>query len=230
MISPGSNNQIDQVTAAAGAVSRAVVPGLNCHGTWTDFTGPEPEHRSAGLAGKYIGLVIDSLMFVALAVVAVHAEPIQIDRPFHAGQVRRLSDVPPGDQTVPTVGVAPCAQPSGSLSDAIVEHQHHVVVLVTVLSNPDVSHLGRFAVDEQFSSLGAFKTPTLRNIALTAPYMHDGSLATLRDVVVHYNNGGVIDEGDPINPFLSGGIRPLNLTEDQIDDLVAFMEALNHFF
>jgi cytochrome c peroxidase len=97
---------------------------------------------------------------------------------------------------------------------------------VTVLSNPDVSHLGRFVVDEQLSSLGAFKTPTLRNIALTAPYMHDGSLATLRDVVVHYNNGGVIDEGDPINPFLSGGIRPLNLTEDQIDDLVAFMEAL----
>jgi cytochrome c peroxidase len=81
-------------------------------------------------------------------------------------------------------------------------------------------------VDEQLSSLGAFKTPTLRNIALTPPYMHDGSLATLRDVVVHYNNGGVSKEGDPVNPFISGGIRPLNLTEDQIDDLVAFMEAL----
>jgi cytochrome c peroxidase len=49
---------------------------------------------------------------------------------------------------------------------------------------------------------------------------------TLRDVVVHYNNGGVTNEGDPVNPFLSGGIRPLNLTENQIDDLVAFMEAL----
>ena len=97
---------------------------------------------------------------------------------------------------------------------------------VTVLSNPDVSHLGRFAVDDQLSSVGAFKTPTLRNIALTAPYMHDGSLATLRDVVVHYNNGGVTHEDDPVNPFLSGGIRPLNLSEDQIDDLVAFMEAL----
>jgi cytochrome c peroxidase len=56
--------------------------------------------------------------------------------------------------------------------------------------------------------------------------MHDSSLATLRDVVVHYNNGGVSREGDPINPFLSGGIRPLDLTEQQIDDLVAFMEAL----
>jgi len=97
---------------------------------------------------------------------------------------------------------------------------------VTVLTNPDVSHLGRFAVAEDLSTLGAFKTPTLRNIALTAPYMHDGSLATLREVVVHYNNGGVTHEDDPVNPFLSGGIRPLNLTEDQIDDLVAFMEAL----
>jgi cytochrome c peroxidase len=97
---------------------------------------------------------------------------------------------------------------------------------VTVLSNPDVSHLGRFAVDEQLSSMGTFKTSTLRNIELTAPYMHDGSIETLRDVVVHYNNGGATNEGDPINPFLSGGIRPLDLTDEQIDDLVAFMEAL----
>ncbi len=56
--------------------------------------------------------------------------------------------------------------------------------------------------------------------------MHDGSVATLRDAVVHYNNGGVTNEGDPVNDFLSSGIRPLNLTDDQIDDLVAFMEAL----
>ncbi len=63
-------------------------------------------------------------------------------------------------------------------------------------------------------------------MAVTAPYMHDGSVATLRDAVVHYNNGGVTNEGDPVNDFLSGGIRPLDLTDDQIDDLVAFMEAL----
>ena len=97
---------------------------------------------------------------------------------------------------------------------------------VTVLSDPDVSHLGRFAVDEEFSSMGAFKTSTLRNIAATAPYMHDGSLKTLLDVVVHYNNGGITDETKSANAFLSGGIRPLNLTEQQMDDLVAFMEAL----
>jgi cytochrome c peroxidase len=94
------------------------------------------------------------------------------------------------------------------------------------LTDPDVSHLGRFVVDEQLRSMGGFKTPTLRNIALTPPYMHDGSVATLREVVVHYKNGGVTNEGDPINDFLDGGMRPLNLTDQDIDDLVAFMEAL----
>ncbi|HEY8519828.1 MAG TPA: cytochrome c peroxidase [Gammaproteobacteria bacterium] len=95
-----------------------------------------------------------------------------------------------------------------------------------VLSNPKTSHLGRFAVTEDLSEVGAFKTPTLRNVAVTAPYMHDGSLATLREVVEHYNNGGVTPAGAPVSAYLSGGIRPLGLTEQQMDDLVAFMEAL----
>ncbi len=97
---------------------------------------------------------------------------------------------------------------------------------ISVLTDTNVSELGRFAISEQLNDLGAFKTPTLRNVARTAPYMHDGSIETLREVVEHYNNGGVTNEGDPVNPFISGGIRPLNLTEEQIDDLVAFMEAL----
>ena len=97
---------------------------------------------------------------------------------------------------------------------------------IKVLTDKRSSELGRFALTRTFDDLGAFKTSTLRNIAHTAPYMHDGSLKTLPDVVVHYNNGGVTKEGDPVNDFLSGGIRPLNLTDEQIDDLVAFMEAL----
>jgi cytochrome c peroxidase len=96
----------------------------------------------------------------------------------------------------------------------------------SVLTDPKVSELGRFAVSDDIATVGAFKTPTLRNVALTAPYMHDGSLKTLRDVVVHYNLGGKSKESDRINPYLSGGIRPLNLTDQEIDDLVAFMEAL----
>jgi len=97
---------------------------------------------------------------------------------------------------------------------------------VQVLTDKRTSELGRFAISRNFDGVGAFRTPTLRNIAVTAPYMHDGSIETLRDVVVHYNNGGVTNEGDPVNDFLSGGIRPLNLSESQIDDLVAFMESL----
>ncbi|HNR23207.1 MAG TPA: cytochrome c peroxidase [Steroidobacteraceae bacterium] len=95
-----------------------------------------------------------------------------------------------------------------------------------VLADPKVSELGRFAITDTLDELGAFKTSTLRNIAITAPFMHDGSLATLRDVVDHYNNGGVTVATDPVNDFLSGGIRPLDLTESEILDLVAFLESL----
>ncbi|MGI9328109.1 MAG: cytochrome-c peroxidase [Pseudomonadales bacterium] len=95
-----------------------------------------------------------------------------------------------------------------------------------VLSDPKASELGRFAVTTSINEIGAFKTPTLRNIEVTGPYMHDGSIATLREVVEHYNNGGKTAETDQENAFLSGGIRPLNLTEAEIDELVAFMEAL----
>jgi cytochrome c peroxidase len=97
---------------------------------------------------------------------------------------------------------------------------------VKVLGDKRTSELGRFAISRDFEGLGAFKTPTLRNVAVTAPYMHDGSLKTLKDVVTHYNLGGVTKEGDPVNDFLSGGIRPLNLTDQEVDDLVSFMEAL----
>lgn len=98
---------------------------------------------------------------------------------------------------------------------------------VTVLTNKKTSELGRFAVTGQFDELGAFKTPTLREVARTAPYMHDGSLKTLKEVVEHYNNGGISDPKQKVNDFLSGGIRPLGLSEQQKADLVAFMEALS---
>jgi len=97
---------------------------------------------------------------------------------------------------------------------------------VTVLTNENMSELGRFAVTDNVTEIGSFKTPTLRNIDRTAPYMHDGSLATLEDVVDFYNNGGRVEETDPLSGFLSGGIRPLELTAAEVQELVAFMEAL----
>jgi cytochrome c peroxidase len=97
---------------------------------------------------------------------------------------------------------------------------------IAVLSNPKTSSLGRYAVTRDLTDIGAFKTPTLRNIELTAPYMHDGSHKTLEEVVRFYNNGGRLNETDPLPELLSGGIRPLNLTEKQQADLVEFLKAL----
>ena len=68
--------------------------------------------------------------------------------------------------------------------------------------------------------IGAFKTPGLRNVALTAPYMHDGSQRTLEEVIKFYDKGG------EDNPYLDGGIRPLKLTAQEQTDLVEFLKAL----
>jgi cytochrome c peroxidase len=80
---------------------------------------------------------------------------------------------------------------------------------------------GRFAVTGRLEDRGAFKTPTLRDVARTAPYMHDGSLATLEDVVAFYNNGG------RSNPALDSEVRPLRLTASEKRQLVAFLQALS---
>jgi cytochrome c peroxidase len=84
----------------------------------------------------------------------------------------------------------------------------------------DLSELGRFVVTRNRADIGAFKTAQVRNVGVSAPYMHDGSIATLWDVMDHYNKGG-----EP-NAFLDGGIEPLALTEPEIDQVVAFMFAL----
>jgi cytochrome c peroxidase len=82
------------------------------------------------------------------------------------------------------------------------------------------SELGRFLVTKQLNDIGAFKTMTIRNIAITAPYMHDGSLPTLWDVMDHYNKGGLQ------NPYLDGGMQRLGLSEAEIDDVVQWMSTL----
>ena len=97
---------------------------------------------------------------------------------------------------------------------------------VAVLTDANISELGRFAVTGNMTEVGAFKTPTLRNIDLTAPYMHDGSLETLEDVIDFYNNGGRVKETDPVSGFLSGGIKPLGLSKQEKKDLVAFLKSL----
>ena len=85
----------------------------------------------------------------------------------------------------------------------------------------DFSVLGRFLVTRQEADIASFKTPTLRNVLVTAPYFHDGSMQTLWDAVDHYNKGDGLKD-----PWLDDDIEPLALTEDEIDDLVAFMASL----
>ncbi|MGH9659059.1 MAG: cytochrome-c peroxidase, partial [Bryobacteraceae bacterium] len=84
----------------------------------------------------------------------------------------------------------------------------------------DSTDPGRFAVSGRDEDRGAFKTPTLREAARTAPYMHNGSLATLDDVIEHYDRGG--KPGARVDPE----IRPLNLTAAEKRALVAFLQAL----
>jgi cytochrome c peroxidase len=88
------------------------------------------------------------------------------------------------------------------------------------------------SVSENPADMGRFKAPTLRNIAVTAPYMHDGSIATLSQVLDHYAAGGRTIESGPnagigsANPFKSNFVRGFAMTEDQRTDLIAFLESL----
>jgi cytochrome c peroxidase len=97
------------------------------------------------------------------------------------------------------------------------DERYHNIGIGMDRPNPD---LGRYTVTKKDSDKGAFKTPTLRDVATHPPYMHDGSLKTLKDVVAFYNKGG------HRNPGLSPAIVPLNLTEAEQADVVAFLEAL----
>ena len=80
---------------------------------------------------------------------------------------------------------------------------------------------GRAAVTGTRDALGAFKTPSLRNVARTAPYMHDGSIATLEEVLEFYNDGG-----NP-NPYQDPDIGPLNLNASERSALLAFLRSLS---
>jgi cytochrome c peroxidase len=80
--------------------------------------------------------------------------------------------------------------------------------------------LGRYGVTKNEADKGAFKTPTLRDVAGRGPYMHDGSLKSLEEVIAFYNQGG------QKNPWLSKAIQPLHLTVDEQADLVVFLQSL----
>ncbi len=87
----------------------------------------------------------------------------------------------------------------------------------------DSRDAGRFEHSKTEVDKFKFKTPSLRGVEKTAPYMHDGSVKTLREVVEFYNKGG-----SPEDPTLSKDIEPLNLSDEEVDNLVDFLKALSN--
>jgi cytochrome c peroxidase len=126
------------------------------------------------------------------------------------------------DQKFHNIGIAAHKQDFTELARkavSIVQHANTKEIDELALQTR-YTELGRFLVTRNEADIGAFKTETLRNIGITGPYMHDGSLTTLWDVIDHYNKGGVP------NPYLDGGMQRLGLSESEIDDLVAFLFTL----
>jgi cytochrome c peroxidase len=127
------------------------------------------------------------------------------------------------DQRFHNVGVSARHQDFAKLAGsalAALEKSDTKETLDRLALETDMSELGRFMVTRNRSDIGAFKTQQIRNIGITGPYMHDGSMQTLWDVMDHYNKGG------ETNAYLDGGIEPLNLSEREIDQVVAFLFTL----
>jgi cytochrome c peroxidase len=110
-------------------------------------------------------------------------------------------------------------------------HNNGLYNVPGLLSYP-APNTGIYEVTKNSKDVGKFKVPTLRNIAMTAPYMHDGSIAKLEDAIAHYSAGGRTISDGPYkgvgrnNPNKSGLIRGFTLTESDRRDLIAFLESL----
>ena len=115
-------------------------------------------------------------------------------------------------------GCSSCHQISGSFA-SFTDYNFHSVGVGFV--NGHYLDKGRFEVSHDESDEGAFKTPSLRNVSLRAPYMHDGSMPSVREVIEYYNRGA-----DPRAENLDRKIKPLDLSADEITELISFLESL----
>lgn len=152
---------------------------------------------------------------IAMAIASFERTILSADAPydrFKAGDTKALSDSAQRGMKL-FFNQAKCSSchSGGNFSDAA----FHNIGVGMENKEPD---FGRHAVTQLEGDRGSFKTPTLREIARTAPYMHDGSEKTLHDVVQYYNKGGVK------NPQLDEEIVPLKLSDEEIDDLVTFLK------
>jgi cytochrome c peroxidase len=127
-----------------------------------------------------------------------------------------------GDNRFHNTGVAAGKQDFNQLAAraAVLAAKGNQTEIDKLALETDNSELGRFLVTQKREDIGGFKTPFLRDVLLTGPYMHDGSLETLWDVIEFFNKGG------ERNPFLDGEMKPLGLTASEVDDLANFLGAL----
>ena len=142
-----------------------------------------------------------------------------------------VPDVGPAVPTVedcPKGGVCDCVTPNNCLPwgarDGIVKLKNNTYLRTSEWSdNPnDTSRQIYMDMAPEGIAKGSYRTPSLRDVALTAPYMHDGLYSTLEAVVAHYNRGGDAEAGGD----RSARIKPLHLTDQEQSDLVAFLKAL----
>ena len=185
---------IDRVGQAIAAFERAIVTAPSPYDYY------EQMKAFAGLDEEDIADDPDLAKRYAEAKAAVEAHPMSEE----AKRGRDIFFTEKGNCTACHVGA--------NLAD----EKFHNIGIGMQAEQPDP---GRVAISKDPKDTGAFKTPTVRNVALTAPYMHDGSLATLEEVVEWYDKGG------HANPHLSDKIRPLKLSAQDKADLVAFMQA-----
>ncbi len=116
-----------------------------------------------------------------------------------------------------SMGIRPQKQQVQVAPGVIIEVDRNIIDSV---GEPVPADVGLYEVTQNPYDRWKYKTPGLRNVALTAPYMHNGSMSTLRDVIDFYDAGGVANEG------LSPLIRPLGLSAQEKEDLVRFLESL----
>jgi cytochrome c peroxidase len=161
-----------------------------------------------------------SLRIVILALASYLRSLVTLDSPFDRYFYRKEDDVI-SDQAkeglklfIGKAGRSSCHQISSSFA-SFTDYSFHSIGIGFV----DGRYLdrGRFEVSHDPSDEGAFKTPSLRNVALRAPYMHDGSMRSLLEVIQYYNRGA---------ENLDRKIRPLGLSATEITELIAFLESL----
>lgn len=179
------------------------------------ITNPDEMGSTASEAARRVGMSERELSFALASYVrSILSGNSRVDR-FVSGQHDVLTDSERrGFDIYRGKGGCATCHPSPTFTD---EHFHNTGV---AWDGHQLRDPGRFAVTGRDADRGAFKTPTLRDLPLTAPYMHDGSLATLEDVVDFYDRGG------RPNPHLDADIRPLRLGSDEKAALIEFLKAL----